>query len=291
MILVFGTICLDRVRLVPRLPNPGGYVEIERELVLLGGEAANTAGALKAWGREVVLCGNRLGDGPSADQLAELLNAHGLSPDLLGRGGGRTPETDVYVTPDGDRTMFGQGFSTMQSSVDPAAVPYRAGEWFTADPNIDAPARDAARRAAAAGMRTYLMDFVRPDDPISEGSWWQSSTDWVGRRGELEGNSKWLTEWIARHGCFAVLTDGAEAILAGGPAWPVQVFPTIPAPEIVDTTGAGDLFRAGMLYGLDQGWEPEPCLRFAAAAGSLACGTLGATSHVPGVDEITRHSQ
>lgn len=261
-------------------------MEIERELVLLGGEAANTAGALRAWGREVVLCGNRLGTGPAAHQLEALVARHGLSSHLLGTGGGKTPETDVYVTPDGERTMFGQGFSEMQSAVDPADVPYRPGEWFTADPNLDGPAREAARRAADAGMNLYLMDFIRPDDPIVPNSWWQSSTDWVGRRGDTQGNAAWLTDWIARHGCFGVLTDGAQTILVGGPGWPVMEIPTIPAPDVVDTTGAGDLFRAGMLYGLDTQWEPPQCLRFAAAAGSLACGSLGATSHVPTIEEI-----
>ena len=135
-------------------------------------------------------------------------------------------------------------------------------------------------------MRLYLMDFIRPDDPIAPGSWWQSSTDWVGTRGDIEGNAAWLSDWIGRHGCFAVLTDGPAQFLAGGPEWPVRPYPTVPAPEVVDTTGAGDLFRAGMLFGLDQEWSAEECLRFAAAAGSLACGSLGATSRVPTVEEI-----
>lgn len=286
MILVFGTICLDRVRLVPHLPEVGGYVEIESQQTLLGGEAANTALHLAKWGRVVELHGNPLGEGPPADHLERLLAEHGLSAEHLTRGGGATPETDVYVTPDGERTMFGLGFSTMQSSVDPEHLPFRAGAWFTADPNIDLPARAAARHADRAGMRCYLMDFVRSDDPIPEGGWWQSSTDWVGRRADDEANRGWLEAWIARHRCFAILTDGPRSFWFGGPDRPVRPYPTFAASAVVDTTGAGDAFRAGMLNGLEQGWDVPDCLRFASAAGSLACRSLGATSAIPSEREV-----
>ena len=54
----------------------------------------------------------------------------------------------------------------------------------------------------------------------------------------------------------------------------------------VDSTGAGDLFRAGVLYGLDQGWDLDRCLSFGAAAGALICRVIGATANVPTVEEI-----
>ncbi|MCX7800475.1 MAG: hypothetical protein N2109_09060, partial [Fimbriimonadales bacterium] len=63
MVVVFGTVCLDRVRRVPALPEAGGYVEILEERLLLGGEAANTARHLAAWGVPVALAGNGLGGG------------------------------------------------------------------------------------------------------------------------------------------------------------------------------------------------------------------------------------
>ncbi|HWA82203.1 MAG TPA: carbohydrate kinase family protein, partial [Fimbriimonadaceae bacterium] len=69
-----------------------------------------------------------------------------------------------------------------------------------------------------------------------------------------------------------------------------EIAPThIPAysnDRVVDPTGSGDIFRAAMLYGLDSGWEIERCLRFASAAGSLACNYLGATAKVPTREEI-----
>ncbi len=284
--LVFGTICLDRLRGVPTLPGAGGYVEIQSERLLLGGEAANTALALQTWGARIALCGNMLGDPPEGERLLQLLTDHKLPVDHVSLGGGRTPETDVYVTPDGERTMFGRGFSSMGPSEPVDSLPFEPGAWFTADPNMDAPSRAALLAAHQAGMRVYAMDFVHGSDSIPAGGWWQSSTDWVGTRAEDVGNAAWLTSWIERHGCFGVLTDGPRQFWLGGPGVPVRALPTFPASSVVDTTGAGDLFRAGMLFGLSQDWPLSRTAAFAAAAGALACRAYGGTSFLPPASEV-----
>ncbi|WP_239490597.1 carbohydrate kinase family protein [Luteitalea sp. TBR-22] len=54
----------------------------------------------------------------------------------------------------------------------------------------------------------------------------------------------------------------------------------------VDTTGAGDVFRAGFIYGTLQGWRTEHVLRFANAAAGLSCTRPGAIGGVPALDEI-----
>jgi sugar/nucleoside kinase (ribokinase family) len=45
----------------------------------------------------------------------------------------------------------------------------------------------------------------------------------------------------------------------------------------VDTTGAGDSFAGGFLYGLALGWEPERCARLGAAVAALTVAQVGAT--------------
>jgi sugar/nucleoside kinase (ribokinase family) len=76
---------------------------------------------------------------------------------------------------------------------------------------------------------------------------------------------------------------GAEGALgrAGGqvvraPALPVQV---------LDTTGAGDSFDAGFLYGYLDGWPLERSLRLACACGSLSTRRAGGTDGQPTLDE------
>ena len=50
---------------------------------------------------------------------------------------------------------------------------------------------------------------------------------------------------------------------------------------VVDSTGAGDIFHAGSIYGLLQGWSTEDTLRFAAAAAALKCEKLGGRPGIP----------
>lgn len=268
-------------------------MEVEQEQLMLGGEAANTATALLQWGDAPVLTGNAIGTSLESDVLWSALRAKKLPVENLralpeGRQSGPmlSPVCDVYITPDGQRTMFGTGFGRMGPGIPVSLLPYVEGSWFTAESNMSGPSRDAVRAAAAAGMKVYMMDFFREEEPIEENMFWQSSTDWVGVRGNTQRNVRWVKDWVAKYGCFAILSDGPNGFVAGSPSHPVRMYPPFPAPDMVDSTGAGDMFRAGMLHGLSRGWAIPDCLRFAAAAGCLKCGYFGATSHIPPITDI-----
>jgi sugar/nucleoside kinase (ribokinase family) len=56
--------------------------------------------------------------------------------------------------------------------------------------------------------------------------------------------------------------------------------------EVADSTGAGDIFRAGMVYATAQGWPAERSLRFASAAAALNCRGLGGCGAIATVEEI-----
>jgi sugar/nucleoside kinase (ribokinase family) len=55
---------------------------------------------------------------------------------------------------------------------------------------------------------------------------------------------------------------------------------------VVDNTGAGDVFRAGFIYGLLQGWGLAEILCFANAAAAVSCTRLGAIPSVPTLAEV-----
>ena len=61
--------------------------------------------------------------------------------------------------------------------------------------------------------------------------------------------------------------------------------------EAVDTTGAGDVFHAGYIFGLLQGWDLERVLRFASALAALKCRRIGGRTGVPGLDEVMQFLQ
>lgn len=301
MLVVYGTVCIDRLARIEALPPKGGYAEIVDEVRMMGGEAANTALALAHWGIPPVLVGNPIGSGNDADFIRQVLTAGGLSRVFLdsarnSAAPSRTPICDIYVTPDGERTMFGRGFRDLEQQVDAdAVIEYldRMGigpeSWLTAEPNHGAVARRVVEHAAARGASIYLLDFIRESDPIPAGCWWQSSTDWVGVHGDAERNVAWVADFVQRHRCFGILSDGPRGFVAGGLGHPVRAYPAFPCPQVVDATGAGDVFRAGMLYGFAMGFELAERLRFASASGCLNCLGFGGTGRLPTVAEVESH--
>lgn len=54
----------------------------------------------------------------------------------------------------------------------------------------------------------------------------------------------------------------------------------------LDTTGAGDVFRAGFIYALLRGWSTDEMLRFANAAAAVSCTRLGALGGIPSLEEV-----
>jgi sugar/nucleoside kinase (ribokinase family) len=56
--------------------------------------------------------------------------------------------------------------------------------------------------------------------------------------------------------------------------------------EAVDTTGAGDVFRAGFIYAMLHGLSTDDILRFANAAAAVSCTRLGALGGIPSLEEV-----
>jgi ribokinase len=56
--------------------------------------------------------------------------------------------------------------------------------------------------------------------------------------------------------------------------------------DVVDTTGAGDVYHGAYIYGLAQGWELPKILEFASAAAALKCTRLGGRRGIPELEEV-----
>jgi sulfofructose kinase len=82
-----------------------------------------------------------------------------------------------------------------------------------------------------------------------------------------------LTMTLGAHGAIAL--DADVIVHASG-------FAVTP----VDTTGAGDIFRAGFIYGLIHDWPVSRMLRCANAAAALSCTRSGAIDSAPGLPEV-----
>ena len=84
---------------------------------------------------------------------------------------------------------------------------------------------------------------------------------------------------------LVIFTFGAKAIWYARPAQTVQTLQPY-AVEAVDTTGGGDSFRAGIVYGFVKGWTDEQMIDFAAAVAAIVCTRFPGVLHAPAHVEV-----
>mmetsp|Transcript_54013 Transcript_54013/g.126125 ORF Transcript_54013/g.126125 Transcript_54013/m.126125 type:complete len:391 (-) Transcript_54013:105-1277(-) len=80
-------------------------------------------------------------------------------------------------------------------------------------------------------------------------------------------------------------SDGAVLVTADGKVLRQSSFP-VPGGKVVDTTGAGDCFRAAFAVALVEGRPLQECMKFAAAAGALTVSRMGAVPSLPTRAEV-----
>jgi len=92
---------------------------------------------------------------------------------------------------------------------------------------------------------------------------------------------------IARTIGAVVVTRGAEGSTIYADGGSIDV-PAVAPDSLVDPTGCGDAYRAGLLYGMSREWGWERCARLASVMGSIKIARRGGQNHNPSRDEIAR---
>lgn len=91
---------------------------------------------------------------------------------------------------------------------------------------------------------------------------------WAAGEKALELGPRVFIETRGERGCFGVTSEGRFHI----PAFPV---------EVVDTTGAGDVFHGAYIVGMLHGWTPSRCAQFSTAVSAIKCTQLGGRAGIP----------
>jgi adenosine kinase len=92
-------------------------------------------------------------------------------------------------------------------------------------------------------------------------------------------------EELSKATCAFIVTLGAQGSLIYADGKEIRI-PTPEAEVILDPTGCGDAYRAGLLYGIQQGWDWDTTGRLASLLGSLKIGSRGGQNHKPTRDEL-----
>ena len=111
------------------------------------------------------------------------------------------------------------------------------------------------------------------------------SRDFPARLLKVKDPLESLPKISREYGCkLSSVTLGAGGVLA----WDGNRFHYSPAFRVdaVDTTGAGDIFHAGFMFGLARRWDLDKILEFACAAAGLNCTAPGARGGIRPLSEI-----
>jgi len=121
-----------------------------------------------------------------------------------------------------------------------------------------------------------LTEFVRQADYVAV-------NDYEGKL--LEERTGRKLEELAKDVKALVCTMGAKGslIFADGKRHEI---PIVEAEKVVDPTGCGDAYRAGLLYGISHGWDWPSTGKLSALLGAIKIAQRGAQNHTPGCDEI-----
>ncbi len=82
-----------------------------------------------------------------------------------------------------------------------------------------------------------------------------------------------------------IVTLGANGSMIYADGQRFEILP-VKADDVVDPTGCGDAYRAGLLYGISRGWDWPTCGRLASVMGAIKIASRGGQNHKPSKDEI-----
>ncbi|HRE99278.1 MAG TPA: ribokinase [Pirellulaceae bacterium] len=299
-VVVVGSINMDLVVRLERLPAPGQTV-FGRELSEIpGGKGANQAVAAARMGAVTSMVG-RVGDDAYGVSLCAALSAAGVdvsqvtttpgSSGLALIGVDDVGENSIVILPGAngavgpedvaaaDRTIAAADVMLLQLEIPLAAVraaiaaAKRHGVRVLLDPapaipdlHLDWTGID---RLCPNETELALLLGRDPSDLIASGE--------LGSRDLLSAGAVGLAARGVGRVVVTLGAAGAMSVGADGTAIEVPAFPV----DVVDSTAAGDAFRGALAVALAEGRSEAESLRLAAAAGALAASSLGAQPSLP----------
>lgn len=259
-------------------PPPSGYAEIAGIYASIGGEAATGAYVLGRLGVATKLGGNRLGDDDRAKRAIETLTAAGVDCSTISLDRHTATVTEVVFAARETRTVFGTyaRLAADRSWDDPSRRDIQSSRIVCLDPFFGGASEQAARWCREAGVPYVTVD-TSPDSIIARNAEiLVVSEEFATRTLTAMDPPDVLAAYTAACGGLVILTRGGRNLLYGRRGEDAKKSAPFPV-KVRDTTGAGDSFRAGIIYGTLQGYRDEQLIRTASAVAALVC--LG----IPGV--------
>jgi sulfofructose kinase len=283
-----GLNATDTLIPLPGYPARGSKTEYRSVSVMPGGQAASTVVACQCWGLNTRYVG-RLGDDDAGRLHRREFARTGVDARVIEVPGAASPQSLIVVDGGGERTVFCRRDDRLL--LEPTDLDR---EWIVnaralhVDGYETAAATQAARWAREAGIPVIAdLDETYPgvEDLLRCIDYLIVSRDFPGRLTGERNLERALRCMHQRYECkVTAATLGQDGVLAwDGKRSYLHSAYRVP---VVDTTGAGDIFHAGFIYGLLQGRSLERQLDFACAAAALNCTASGARGGIRTVADV-----
>ena len=285
-----GLNATDTLIPVAHYPPRGSKVEFRSANVLPGGQVATAIIACQHWGLRTRYVG-KVGDDSAAALHRSEFARTGVEAQLLTAPGCASQQAFILVDDSGERTVLWKRDERL--TLRPEEL---QRDWIVAARALHVDGHDTPAATAAAGWaRAAGIPVIADLDELYPGveallgnvDYLVTSRDIPGRLSGENDLRKSLPAVRSRFGSrLTAATLGEEGVLV----WDGTHFHYAPAFRVqpVDTTGAGDIFHAGFIYALLEGWQLRRQLEFACAAAALNCTGVGARGGIQSVETIER---
>jgi sulfofructose kinase len=283
-----GLNATDTLIALANFPERGSKVEYRSANVLPGGQVATTVVACQHWGMSTRYVGI-VGEDAAAVLHREAFARAGVETHLIAVPGGASPQSLILVDGGGERTVMCRRDDRV--ALKPAHLDRELivnARALHVDGYDTEAATVAAAWARAAGIPVIAdLDelYPRVDELLENVDYLIVSRDIPGRLMKEPDLEIALRQMQRRYGCrLTAATLGHDGVAA----WDGRQLHHISAYRVpvVDTTGAGDIFHAGFIYGLLQNWPLERQLDFACAAAAMNCMATGARGGIRPTETI-----
>jgi sugar/nucleoside kinase (ribokinase family) len=286
-----GLNSVDFLCVVPEFPTINSKMRILKFSKQGGGQVATAMVALSRWGLRTKYIGKIGGDELGQFSLASL-REEGVDISSVTIEPSATSQYAMILVdgPSGERTiLWDRDERLMYREAELRKENVCSGKILHLDGHDIRAALQCARWAKEEKVPTVIdLDKVEPltSELIQEIDFVVTSARFPTLFTGISDREKALMELQKHTPGFLCATLGHEGAVAFGKGELVYVkgFEV----RAVDTTGAGDVFHAGFIYGLLENWEIEEVLRFANAVAALKCQDLGGRRGIPTLDEVQK---
>lgn len=303
-ILVVGSLNMDQVVRVPRMPRMGETLLGGNSLKFVpGGKGANQAVALARMGASVAMAG-RVGTDSFGDRLLDAMRAEGIDTQLITRDSEESTGTAfIFLSHEGENGIVVAGGTNMQVGEDTEhmqQIHEALGSAQALVLQLEIPLTTVIsliERADSLGVPVTLnlapaqalsRDLLRKVSVLVLNE--TEATHLSGQQVHSTEDARIVATILHSYGIPTVVITlgarGAMLVTRDATGQSRCIYQASPKVQPVDTTAAGDCFVGALTVALSEGQRAEDALRFAVYAASLKVARFGAQSGIPYREEV-----